>query len=513
MLMHCNQCEQTTKGHCCIKIGTCGKNPALAQSQDKLVATCVSAACCVTPDEKSAALLEKALFATLTNVNFDVESIEMLCGEVRALIEKAQTFDMQSIWQADEDVRSLKSLILFGLKGVAAYAYHARILGYRREDVDAFYFEALKTIAEESDMQQLLAAVLKVGEINLVVMEMLDKANTETYGHPEPTAVTTTVEAGPFIVVTGHDLHDLALLLEATKDKGVNVYTHGEMLPCHAYPQLRKYPHLKGHFGSAWQNQQKEFKALPAPILFTTNCIMPPKESYSDRVFTTSVVQYPGMRHIDERKDFSPVIEKALELGGYAQNQHFTGLNGGLKLLTGFGHQAVLSVADKVVEAVRSGALRHIFLVGGCDGAKASRGYYADFVKRTPKDTLVLTLACGKFRFNDMDLGDINGIPRLLDMGQCNDAYSAIKVAIALTKAFDCSVNDLPLSLVLSWYEQKAVSILLTLLYLGIRDIRIGPSLPAFVSSNVLSILVEKFGLKPITTPEEDLKTILGETN
>lgn len=513
MLMHCNQCEQTTKGHCCIKIGTCGKNPALAKSQDELVAACISAACCVTPDEKSAALLEKALFATLTNVNFDKESIEMLCGEVRALSEKAPTFDMQSLWQTGEDVRSLKSLILFGLKGVAAYAYHARILGYRREDVDAFYFEALETIAEESDMQRLLAVVLKVGEINLTVMEMLDKANTETYGHPEPTEVTTTVEAGPFIVVTGHDLHDLALLLEATKDKGVNVYTHGEMLPCHAYPQLRKYPHLKGHFGTAWQNQQKEFRDLPAPILFTTNCIMPPKESYSDRVFTTSVVQYPGMCHINERKDFTPVIEKAIELGGYAQAQHLTGANGGSKLLTGFGHHAVLSVADKVVEAVRSGALRHIFLVGGCDGAKASRGYYADFVKRTPKDTLVLTLACGKFRFNDLDLGDIGGIPRLLDMGQCNDAYSAIKVAVALAKAFDCSVNDLPLSLVLSWYEQKAVSILLTLLYLGIRDIRIGPSLPAFVSPNVLSILVEKFALKPITSPEEDLKTILGESN
>ena len=322
------------------------------------------------------------------------------------------------------------------------------------------------------------------------------------------------MEPGPFIVVTGHDLHDLALLLEATKDKGINIYTHGEMLPCHAYPALRKYPHLKGHFGTAWQNQQKELKNLPAPILFTTNCIMPPKDSYADRVFTTSVVEYPGKTHIgsdaDGKKDFTPLIEKALELGGFKEAQHFKGANGGDKMLTGFGHKTVLSVADKVVDAVKTGALRHIFLVGGCDGAKSGRSYYADFVKATPKDTLVLTLACGKFRFNDLDIGDIGGIPRLLDMGQCNDAYSAIKVASALAEVFQCSVNDLPLSLILSWYEQKAVAILLTLLYLGIKDIRIGPSLPAFVSPAVLDVLVEKFGVKPITTPEEDLKAILG---
>ena len=511
MLMHCNQCEQTTKGVCCVKIGTCGKNPALAKAQDELVAAMIAAANKLEVNADNAALLEKALFATLTNVNFDILSIGELTAKVKAAAPEAPAFDMNTIWEADnEDIKSLKSLLLFGLKGVAAYAYHARILGFTKPEIDAFYFEALAALASCSDMNALLGLVLKVGEINLATMELLDQANTQTYGHPQPTSVTLTVEPGPFILVTGHDLHDLALLLEATKDKGINIYTHGEMLPCHAYPELKKYPHLKGHFGTAWQNQQKEFKNLPAPVLFTTNCIMPPKDSYSDRVFTTSVVDYPGMTHIGADKDFTPLIEKALEFGGFKEEQHFTGPNGGTALLTGFGHNTVLSVADKVVEAVKSGALRHIFLVGGCDGAKAGRSYYADFVKQTPKDTLVLTLACGKFRFNDMDLGDIGGIPRLLDMGQCNDAYSAIKVAVALAEVFKCGVNDLPLSLILSWYEQKAVSILLTLLYLGIRDIRLGPSLPAFVSPNVLNILVEKFGIKPISTPEADLKAILG---
>ena len=310
--------------------------------------------------------------------------------------------------------------------------------------------------------------------------------------------------------MSGHDLHDLALLLEQTKDKGINIYTHGEMLPCHAYPELKKYKHLKGNFGTAWQNQQKEFDNLPAPILFTTNCIMPVKESYTDRVFTTSVVRYPNIKHIDSNKIFTPIIEKAIELGGYEELQNFTGINGGNVLTVGFGHNTVLSIADKVIDAVKIGALKHIFLVGGCDGAKTGRNYYTDFVKQTPKDTLILTLACGKYRFNDLDLGENNGIPRLLDMGQCNDAYSAIKVAVELSKAFNCSVNDLPLSLVLSWYEQKAVCILLTLLYLGIENIRLGPTLPAFISPNILNILVEKFKIKPITTAENDLKDILG---
>ena len=514
MLMHCNQCEQTTKGVCCVKIGTCGKDPKLALVQDELVAALIAAAPVVEANAANAALFEKALFATLTNVNFDCDKIDALTAEVKALAPNARPYDMVTLWGEQEDVKSLHSLLLFGLKGISAYAYHARILGYSSDEIDAFYFKALDAVRSVAEVDALLGLLMEAGRINLETMALLDKDNTETYGDPEPASVTLTVEPGPFIVVTGHDLHDLALLLEATKDKGINIYTHGEMLPCHAYPALRKYPHLKGHFGTAWQNQQKELKNLPAPILFTTNCIMPPKDSYADRVFTTSVVEYPGMTHIgtdaDGKKDFTSLIEKALELGGFKEAQHFKGANGGDKMLTGFGHKTVLSVADKVVDAVKTGALRHIFLVGGCDGAKSGRSYYADFVKATPKDTLVLTLACGKFRFNDLDIGDIGGIPRLLDMGQCNDAYSAIKVASALAEVFQCSVNDLPLSLILSWYEQKAVAILLTLLYLGIQDIRIGPSLPAFVSPAVLNVLVEKFGVKPITTPEEDLKAILG---
>ena len=339
---------------------------------------------------------------------------------------------------------------------------------------------------------------------------MLDQAHTETYGHPVPTAVSLTVEKGPFILVTGHDLHDLKLLLDQTQGKGINIYTHGEMLPAHAYPELKKYPHLKGNFGTAWQNQQKEFAALPAPILFTTNCLMPPKDSYRDRVFTSAVVGWPGAKHIGEKKDFTPLIQKALELGGYSEDRTFTGINGGSTVMTGFGRSAVLGVADKIIEAVKAGAIRHFFLVGGCDGARTGRNYYTDFVRQTPPDTVVLTLACGKYRFNDLDLGNIGGIPRLLDIGQCNDAYSAIQIAVALADAFGCSVNELPLSMILSWYEQKAVCILLTLLHLGIKNIRLGPSLPAFVSPNVLKLLVENFNIAPITTAEEDLRAILG---
>lgn len=341
-------------------------------------------------------------------------------------------------------------------------------------------------------------------------MALLDKANTTAYGTPIPVKVPLSIEKGPFIVVTGHDLRDLELLLEQTKDRGVNVYTHGEMLPAHAYPELKKYPHLKGNFGTAWQNQQKEFANIPGALLFTTNCLMPVKESYADRVFTTEVVSYPNVVHIDEKKDFTPVIEKALELGGYEQEQHLTGINGGEYVVTGFGHGTVLGVADKVIGAVKAGKISHFFLVGGCDGARTGRNYYTEFVKQTPKDSVILTLACGKYRFNDLDLGEIEGLPRMMDMGQCNDAYSAIQVAIALAGAFNCSVNELPLSMVLSWYEQKAVCILLTLLHLGIQNIYLGPTLPAFLSQNVLQYLVENFHISPISTPEEDLKKILG---
>ena len=358
-------------------------------------------------------------------------------------------------------------------------------------------------------MESYLPVVLEVGAVNLKCMELLDRANTETFGNPTPVTVPLMVEKGPFIVITGHDLYDLKLLLEQTKDKGINIYTHGEMLPAHAYPLLKQYPHLKGNFGTAWQNQQKEFANIPAPILYTTNCLMPVKESYADRVFTTEVVSYPQMVHIGEDKDFTPVIEKALELGGYAEDTQFTGINGGTEVMTGFAHGTVLGVADKVIEAVKAGDIRHFFLVGGCDGARPGRNYYTEFVKQTPADTVILTLACGKYRFNDLKLGEIAGLPRLMDMGQCNDAYSAIKVAVALAEAFGCGVNELPLSMVLSWYEQKAVCILLTLLHLGIKNIYLGPTLPAFISKNVLNYLVENYNISPISTPEEDLKKIL----
>lgn len=508
MNMFCYQCEQTAQGKGCTIQGVCGKKADTANLQDELTSKIIELANSGRKNDEITKAIIDGLFVMITNTNFDNKSIEDYTKKIQSLIKQPSEFDIKTVWTCDEDIRSLKSLILFGLRGIAAYAHHARILGYEDTEVNDFFYEALQGVSKDLSADELLGLVLKTGEINLKCMELLDKANTETYGNPVPTQVSTNIEPGPFIVVSGHDLHDLALLLEQTKDKGVNIYTHGEMLPCHAYPKLKKYPHLKGNFGTAWQNQQKEFDNVPAAFLFTTNCIMPVKDSYKDRIFTTSVVGYPDMVHIDDKKDFTPVIQKALELGGYKETRKMTGINGGDVLTTGFGHNTVLSVADKVIDAVKSGALKHIFLVGGCDGAKPGRNYYTEFVKQTPKDTLVLTLACGKYRFNDLDLGDINGIPRLLDMGQCNDAYSAIKVAVELSKAFNCTVNELPLSLVLSWYEQKAVCILLTLLYLGIENIRLGPTLPAFVSPNVLNILVEKFKITPITTPENDLASI-----
>ena len=508
--MFCFQCEQTSQAKGCTIQGVCGKAPDTSNLQDELISKLIELANCSNKNDEITQILIDGLFITITNVNFDNKSIKEFIKNVEKHIDCNFKFNISSVWGCDDDLRSLKSLVLFGLKGIAAYAHHARVLGYKDEAVDDFFYEALKSIARDLSIDDLFNLVLKTGEINLKCMELLDRANTLTYGNPQPKKVTTNIEKGPFIIVTGHDLKDLKLLLEQTKDRGVNIYTHGEMLPAHAYPELNKYPHLKGNFGTAWQNQQKEFDNIPAAILFTTNCIMPVKESYKDRVFTTSVVAYPDVAHIDDNKDFSPVINKALELGGYKEDKKMTGINGGDVLTVGYGHNTVLSVADKIIESVKSGDIKHIFLVGGCDGAKVGRNYYTDFVKLTPRDSLVLTLACGKFRFNDIYLGEINGIERLLDMGQCNDAYSAIKVALELARAFDCSVNDLPLSLILSWYEQKAVCILLTLLYLGVENIRLGPTLPAFVSPNVLKILVDKFKIKPITTPENDLKEILG---
>lgn len=526
--MFCFQCEQTAGCTGCTgKAGVCGKTSEVARLQDELTGALIGLARATDgetyPDGDTWRVMVEGLFATVTNVNFNEETICALIDRVhrekKKLVAQCSVcpspcgrnddYDMSLLWNADEDIRSLKSLILFGIRGVAAYAYHAMVLGYTDDEVNRFIAKALFAVGRDLDMENLLPVVMEVGKYNLACMELLDRANTETFGSPVPTEVTMKVEKGPFIVISGHDLLDLKLLLEQTEGRGVNVYTHGEMLPAHAYPQLKKYPHLKGNFGTAWQNQQKEFADIPAPVLFTTNCLMPPKAGYADRVFTTEVVSYPGVVHIGADKDFTPVIEKAIELGGYAEDRKFTGINGGETLTTGFGRDAVLSVAGKVVDAVKSGAVKHFFLVGGCDGARPGRNYYTEFVKMTPKDTVVLTLACGKYRFNDLDLGKIGELPRLMDIGQCNDAYSAIKIAVALAEAFGCGVNDLPLSMVLSWYEQKAVCILLTLLYLGIKNIRLGPTLPAFVSPNVLNYLVENFNIAPVTTPEEDLKAML----
>lgn len=508
--MFCFQCEQTANGIGCTIGGVCGKKSDTANLQDELLNNLITLANCNQINDENIELLINGLFITITNVNFDNDYIKNYIGKVKEHITCDFHFDINTIWDANEDNRSLKALILFGVKGVAAYAHHARILGYNDNEVNKFFYKALQKITQNISIDELTSLVLKTGEINLKCMKLLDKANTETYGIPIPTKVSTNIEAGPFIVVSGHDLHDMELLLEQTKDKGVKIYTHGEMLPCHAYPNLKRHLHLKGNFGTAWQNQQKEFDNIPAPILFTTNCIMPVKKSYADRVFTTSVVSYPGIKHIGEHKDFSPIINKALKLGGYKELKKMSGINGGHELTVGFGHDTVLSIADEIIKNIKTGAIKHIFLVGGCDGAKPGRNYYTEFVKQTPKDTIVLTLACGKYRFNDLNLGDINGIPRLLDMGQCNDAYSAIKVATELAKALDCSVNELPLSFVLSWYEQKAVCILLTLLYLEINNIKLGPSLPAFVSPNILNFLTEKFNISPISTPEKDMRECLG---
>ena len=548
--MFCYQCEQTAGcAGCTGSTGVCGKTAETARLQDQLVGAMIGLARAAEgvecPGDRVYRTVIEGLFTTLTNVSFDDDAIraqiekthrekerllaapvkksagprEKAAGEsgaaenaacAAASVQDTDDYNLGLLWDMDPDIRSLKSLILFGLKGMAAYAYHALMLGASDETVNQFFLTGLREIAKDGTVESLLPTVLKVGEVNLTCMAMLDAANTGTYGTPIPVSVPLVVERGPFIVVTGHDLKDLELLLKQTEGKGVNIYTHGEMLPAHAYPELRKYPQLKGNFGTAWQNQQKEFADIPAPILFTTNCLMPPKKSYADRVFTTEVVAYPGMVHIDDEKDFTPVIEKALELGGYQEDRQFTGINGGTQVMTGFGHGTILSMADQVIDAVKSGAIRHFFLVAGCDGAKPGRNYYTDFVKQTPADSIVLTLACGKFRFNDLDLGNIGGLPRIMDMGQCNDAYGAIKVAMALAEAFGCEVNELPLSFVLSWYEQKAVCILLTLLHLGIRNIRLGPSLPAFLSPNILDFLVENYGIGPVTTPEEDLKALLG---
>ncbi|MDR0881919.1 MAG: hydroxylamine reductase [Candidatus Adiutrix sp.] len=527
--LFCFQCEQTAGGKACQgQAGVCGKSESAAAAQDRLTGELIGLARALdgpAPTADTYGLIMDGLLATLTNVNFDPRAIGELtervvrekdnlvprCGDCAPACGRNDYYDLGRLWSADEDIRSLKSLVLFGLRGLAAYAAQARLLGASDDGVNEFLPRALRAVGDENyGREELLALALETGQVNLKCMELLDRANRGAFGRPRPATVALGVEKGPFIIVSGHELRDLKLLLEQTAGRGVNIYTHGEMLPAHAYPELNKHAHLKGHFGTAWQNQTREFDGLPGPILFTTNCLMPVRDSYGDRVFTTSVVGYPGVKHIGEDKNFQPLIDQALALGGFAEDRPSTGINGGSAVTTGFGHEAVLAAAETIVGAVKSGAIRHFFLVGGCDGAKPGRNYYTELVRQTPPDTVVLTLACGKFRFNDLNLGEIGGLPRLLDMGQCNDAYSAIKVALALAEAFGCGVNELPLTLVLSWYEQKAVSILLTLLHLGLKNIRLGPSLPAFVSPGVLQYLVENFKIAPITTPEADLAAILG---
>lgn len=517
--MFCFQCQQTAGNKGCINTGVCGKQPETAHLQDELVYELIRLATAAHDAHKHSKLTDRllidGLFTTLTNVNFDDEAIRTFTDHVRKERCKLTGDDISlvSLWDGANDIVSLRSTLLFGMKGMAAYAHHAMNLGYMDDTVIKWFYKGLCEINKEHTPEEWIDLIMEFGQVNFKCMELLDRANTETFGTPEPTRVLTDIKKGPFIVVSGHDLKDISQLLEQTKDKGINIYTHSEMLPAHGYPGLKKYPHLAGNFGTAWQSQQKEFDNIPAPILFTTNCLMPQRPSYQDRVYTTSVVGYKGLTHItgdaDGNKDFTPIIEHALRLGGYEHDHSMSGINGGHVLTTGFAHAAVLSHAEQIINSINQGHIRHIFLVGGCDGAHPGRNYYTDFVKQTPMDSLVLTLACGKYRFNDLDLGEIDGIPRILDMGQCNDSYSAIKVALALADAFDCSVNDLPLTLVLSWYEQKAVCILLTLLSLGIRNMYLGPTLPAFMSETVVKYLVDTYNLQPITAPEQDMDAIL----
>lgn len=531
--MFCYQCEQTAKGIGCTVNGVCGKDPQTSNLQDLLVHETMLLAQSALAGGKGGEAVHTVidnLFTTVTNVNFDPRKIaadiketrelraflsgeacccecECGCGDesIEDLAEYAELFSPQrDIEKYGPALGGLKWLAIYGLKGTAAYAQHARVLGHEDAEVNKFFIEALAGLLDENiTVDSMLALTLKVGEVNLRVMEMLDAANTGAYGQPEPTLVRVTPVKGKAILVSGHDLADLEALLKQTEGKGVNVYTHGEMLPCCAYPGLKKYKHLVGNYGGAWQDQQQEFDEFPGAVLMTTNCIQRPRQSYIDRIFTTGLVEFPGVRHV-EKQDFSPVIEAALAAPGFTEDAPEK------KIMIGFARNAVLGAAEKVIELVKAGKIRHFFLIGGCDGAKSGRNYYTEFAEKAPQDTVILTLACGKYRFNKLEFGDIEGIPRLLDCGQCNDAYSAIKIAVALADAFKTDVNSLPLSMILSWYEQKAVCILLTLLYLGIKNIRLGPSLPAFISPEVLDVLVEKFAIKPIGTVEEDLKAILG---
>jgi hydroxylamine reductase len=536
--MFCYQCEQAANGGC-TKIGVCGKKPDVAALQDLLIYGLKGVAFWADEARKAGKkdaeidrFMIEGLFTTVTNVDFDADAIAKILNKCDAILTKAKnlagsvggpipeaaqlrlaTGTAALVQQGeahgvkseeiDPDVKSVQEIVVYGMKGYAAYADHALILGAENDEIYAFTHKALAATLDRSlGLMDFVNLAMECGRINLITMELLNKAHTDSYGHPVPTPVQLGTRAGKAILVTGHDLKMLEELLKQTEGKGINIYTHGEMLPAHGYPGLKKYPHLVANFGGAWQDQAKEFVNFPGAIIFNTNCIQRPADSYKDRLFTWGLVQWPDVKHV-EGWDFSAVINKALECDGFSEAP-------GKEILTGFGHNAVLGVADKVVDAVKAGQIKHFFLIGGCDGAKSGRNYYTEFAEKAPKDTVILTLACGKYRFNKLDFGDIGGIPRLLDIGQCNDAYSAIQIAVALAGAFKCGVNDLPLSMILSWYEQKAVAILLTLLHLGIKDIKLGPTLPAFITPNVLNFLVENFNIGPITTAEEDLKQILG---
>ena len=545
--MFCYQCEQTAGGKGCTKIGVCGKTPEVANLQDLLLFQCKGISCYANEfikkgeniDKFIVRFIENSLFTTLTNVNFDADvHVEMLkksqkikdelkkkVGKIKndtahvtytlsdsksEIIKDSKMAGIMYDQELDPDIRSLRQTIVYGLKGISAYGHQARELGYYDDEVDNFYIRALEAVTDDSlSVEDLIRWTMRTGEMSIAVMKKLDEGNTTVYENPSPHKVNVHIKKGPFIIVSGHDLKDLEMLLKQTEGKGINIYTHGEMLPCHGYPGLKKYKHLIGNFGGAWQEQQKEFDNIPGCILMTTNCIMKPRESYKDRIFTTNVVGWDGVQFIGKNengeKNFKPIIEKALELGGFKEDEEPH------EIIVGFGHNATLSHADEIVKAVKEGKIRHFFVIGGCDGARPGRNYYTEFAKKVPEDCIILTLACGKYRFNKIDFGTVAGLPRLLDVGQCNDVYSAVRIATTLADAFETSVNNLPLSIILSWYEQKAVADLLALLSLGIKGMYIGPTLPAFLSPNVLQYLVDTFDLKPISTAEDDLKSCLKQ--
>lgn len=545
--MFCYQCEQTAGGKGCTKLGVCGKTPEVSNLQDLLIFQLKGISCYAKEiiekgeelDKNIVSFIENCLFTTLTNVNFDADNhIELLKesdkikNELKKKVGKIKNDTLHATYRLsstksemlkdakfagimydeklDPDIRSLRQTIVYGLKGISAYGHQVRELGYYDDEVDAFYVRALEAVCNDTlSVEDLIRWTMRTGEMSVAIMKKLDEANTKIYDNPSPQKVNTNIKKGPFIIVSGHDLKDLEMILEQTEGKGINIYTHGEMIPCHGYPGLKKYKHLVGNFGGAWQNQQKEFDNIPGCILMTTNCLMKPRESYKDRIFTTSVVGWDGVKHIgknkDGKKDFSVIINKALELGGYKEDEEVH------EILVGFAHHETLSHAETIINAVKEGKIRHFFLIGGCDGARPGRNYYTEFAKLVPRDCIILTLACGKYRFNKLNFGEVAGLPRLLDVGQCNDAYSAVRIATALADAFDTDVNGLPLSIILSWYEQKAVADLLALLSLGIKGIYLGPTLPAFLSPNVLQYLVDTFDIKLISTPEDDLKCCLKQ--